>query len=209
MVIRTLSLLMAIGLVVASCGGSDEQTAVRTQDGASTTTDSPVEATAPTTTSAPITTVSPTIREGTVMQLVSSEFGEGDLIPTRFSCDGEDISPPLTISDIPDDAVALVLIMDDPDAPGGTWDHWVAFDIPPTPVIIQGVGSIGVGGVNSWGRTGYGGPCPPSGTHRYVFRVLALSSELGLAEGATKEEVLEAAAQVTMAEATLMGRYAR
>ena len=195
MVTRSLTALIADILVVAACGGTEEHTEVRTQEAASATTTPP--------------TAAPTIREGTAMQLTSTEFAEGDLIPTRFTCDGEDISPPLAISDIPADAVALALIMDDPDAPGGTWDHWVAFDFPPTPVIIQSVGSIGVDGVNSWGRTGYGGPCPPSGTHRYVFRVLALSQQLGLEPGADKEAVLAAAAPVTLAEATLMGRYAR
>lgn len=195
MVKRIPAMLVAVVLVVAGCGGTEEQTAVRTQEAASTTSTPP--------------TAAPTIREGTVMQLTSTEFGEGDSIPTRFTCDGEDISPPLEISEIPPDAVALALIMDDPDAPGGTWDHWVAFDIPPTSVIIQAIGSIGVDGVNSWGRTGYGGPCPPSGTHRYIFRVLALSEQLGLEPGADKEAVLAAAAPVTLAEAMLMGRYAR
>lgn len=191
--------LLVIVLIVAACGGTDERTDVRTD----VRTQEAAEA------STTLATTPPTIQEGTVMKLTSTEFGDGEMIPIRFTCDGEDISPPLAITDIPAEAVALALIMDDPDAPGGTWDHWVEFDIPVTNTIVQDVGSLGVAGANSWGRTGYGGPCPPSGTHRYIFRVLALEAELGLEPGADKATVLDAAAAVTLAEATLMGRYAR
>jgi hypothetical protein len=182
--------VIAAVLLAAACGGVDDATSARTQE--------PVA-----------TTPAPTIEKGTVMLLSSTEFGDGEPIPSRFSCDGEDISPPLTITDIPAGAAALALIMDDPDAPGGTWDHWVAFDIAPTAEIAQDVGSLGISGLNSWGRTSYGGPCPPAGTHRYVFRVLALSEVLGLDQGADKATVLDAAAPLTLAEATLTGRYGR
>lgn len=143
------------------------------------------------------------------MRVGSSAFGhEGD-IPRRFTCDGEDVSPPLTLSEVPAGAAALVVVMDDPDAPRGTWDHWVAYDIPVIEEIPEGVGSLGTAGTNSWGRTGYGGPCPPSGTHRYFFAVYAVDAPTGLAPGADKGDVLDAISGHVLAEATLMGRYAR
>ena len=108
------------------------------------------------------------------MRISSPAFEhEGD-IPARFTCAGEDISPPLLFEDVPPEAVSLVLVMDDPDAPMGTWDHWVAYDIEPLAEVPEGVGSLGTAGTNSWGHIGYGGPCPPSGTHRYQFQLFAL-----------------------------------
>jgi Raf kinase inhibitor-like YbhB/YbcL family protein len=103
--------------------------------------------------------------------------------------------------------VTLVLVVDDPDAPSGTWDHWVAYDIEPAPDIPPDVGDLGTAGVNTSGSTGYGGPCPPSGTHRYVHQVYALDTTLGLAEGATKGEVFAAMEGHVLAEATLTGLY--
>ncbi len=143
------------------------------------------------------------------MRLMSTAFAEGEIIPTEYTCDGADVSPPLELEGLPEGTRSLVLIMDDPDAPGGSWDHWVAFDIPVTTAIREDVGSIGVGGRNSWGRTGYGGPCPPSGVHRYVFRVYALSGDLGLQEGATKAEVIAAMEALLLGEGRLIGRYGR
>lgn len=143
------------------------------------------------------------------MELSSPDFAHEASIPARFTCDGDDVSPGLVIAVVPADAVSLVLIMDDPDAPGGTWDHWVAYDIPPTESLPVDVGPLGTGGSNSWQRTGYGGPCPPSGTHRYVFTVLALDGELGLPEGASKADVLVAAEGHVIAESVLIGTYSR
>ncbi len=143
------------------------------------------------------------------MQLKSMAFEHEGPIPQHYTCDGSDVSPPLSLSDVPAEAVSLALVMDDPDAPRGTWDHWVAFDIPVVTDIAEDVGSLGIGGKNSWGRIGYGGPCPPAGTHRYFFTVYALDAELGLAEGATKAEVLEAMEGHVLAKAALMGRYSR
>jgi Raf kinase inhibitor-like YbhB/YbcL family protein len=143
------------------------------------------------------------------MRLISSAFEPGAGIPKRFTCDGLDISPPLELQGIPDGTVSLVLVMDDPDAPGGTWDHWIAYDIPVTTEIPEGVTELGRAGRNSWGRTGYGGPCPPGGTHRYVFAVHALDTTLSLPAGAEKGRVLEAIEGHVLAEALLMGRYAR
>jgi hypothetical protein len=147
--------------------------------------------------------------EGSSMRLTSSAFEPGADIPRRFTCDGRDISPRLALHDIPAGARSLVLVMDDPDAPGGTWDHWVAYDIPVGDVIEEGVRRLGVAGRNSWGRTGYGGPCPPRGTHRYIFAVYALDTSLGLPAGAEKANVLQAIEGHVLAEARLMGRYAR
>lgn len=140
---------------------------------------------------------------------VSSVFEEQQPVPEVYTCDGENTSPPLSISDIPDGTQAFVLVVDDPDAPSGTFDHWVAFDIAPTDEIPEGVGELGTSGTNSRGDLGYTGPCPPSGTHRYFFRVYALDAELGLPEGATKQEVLNAAEGHVLGQGTLMGTYSR
>lgn len=143
------------------------------------------------------------------MRLSSPSFTPGETVPTRYTCDGEDVSPPLLIEDIPAGAVCLALVMDDPDAPMGTWDHWVAYDIPVIGEVPEGVAPLGTPGRNSWRRTGYGGPCPPSGVHRYFFRVYALDARLGLPEGASKKHVLAAMQGHVLAEAELMGRYSR
>ena len=143
------------------------------------------------------------------MHLTSTAFEHEGTIPPLYTCDDGDVSPPLSLSGVPAETATLALIMDDPDAPRRTWVHWVAFDIPVVADIAEDVGSLGIGGENSWGSTGYGGPCPPGGTHRYFFRLYALDTELGLAEGATKAEVLEAMVGHMLAEATLMGRYTR
>ena len=143
------------------------------------------------------------------MELTSPSFVHNGAIPARYTCDGEDVSPQIDIADIPDGTKTLVLIMDDPDAPNGTWDHWVAYDIEPVHLIPEDVGVLGTEGLNSWKRKGYGGPCPPSGTHRYFFMVLALDTTLGLDGGANKATVLAAADGHVLEEAVLMGTYAR
>ena len=145
----------------------------------------------------------------TRMQLTSSAFEHEGVIPERYTCDGADVSPPLTLSDVPTGAVTLVLVMDDPDAPGGVWDHWIAYDIPTDDEIPEAVGTLGTPGRNSWGRTDYGGPCPPGGTHRYFFAVYALDTNLGLGPGADKTQVLAVLSGHVLAEATLMGRFSR
>lgn len=131
-------------------------------------------------------------------------------IPSEFTCDGSDLSPPLSISDVPTNAKSLVLISDDPDAPVGTWDHWVVFNIPPaTKQIPQDTEPNGAPGKNSWGRTGYGGPCPPSGTHRYFFRLYALDTTLNLPQGSTKKQIEAAMQGHILAKAELIGLYKR
>ncbi|HRV07828.1 MAG TPA: YbhB/YbcL family Raf kinase inhibitor-like protein [Acidobacteriota bacterium] len=150
------------------------------------------------------------------LYIKSSAFGHGEAIPARYTCDGEDVSPPLTWGEIPSGAKTLALIMDDPDAPVGTWDHWILYNIPVNleglPENYPAVGETPNGtrsGRNSWGRLGYGGPCPPSGTHRYFFRLYALDRKLDLAPGATSGQVRAAMSGSILAEAELYGTYRR
>jgi len=149
-------------------------------------------------------------------QLSSTAFSNGDMIPKKYTCDGNDISPPLQWSDAPEGTASYALTCDDPDAPVGTWDHWLLFNIPPaTASLSKGVTpatelpSGGTHGKNSWGKLGYGGPCPPGGTHRYFFRLYALSKLLDLPPGATKEQLLKAMKGHVLGDAELMGKYRR
>lgn len=144
------------------------------------------------------------------MKLTSSTFMHNGNIPSEYTCDGTDISPPLSISDVPANTKSLVLISDDPDAPVGTWDHWVVFNIPAsTTQISKGTEPKGTAGKNSWGRTGYGGPCPPSGTHRYFFKLYALDTELNLPVGSAKKQIESAMQGHILAKAELIGLYKR
>ncbi len=152
------------------------------------------------------------------LHLESSEFEEGEPIPRRFTCDGEDVSPPLAWHGVPQGTRSLALVCDDPDAPNGTWYHWAVFDIPPETVALdegfsadESVGRLRQG-VNDFGRIGYGGPCPPRGhgAHRYNFRLLALSSErLGLVMRPRCAEVLQQARAHLVEETVLTGTYER
>ena len=144
-----------------------------------------------------------------VFAVTSSAFAEGEVIPRRYTCDAQNVSPPLTLSGVPADAFSLALILDDPDAPGGTWVHWVEFNIDPVSEIPEDVGALGTAGLNSFGITIYGGPCPPSGTHRYFFKVFALDVTLNLAAGASKAQLLAAMEGHVIAQAELMGLYSR
>lgn len=145
------------------------------------------------------------------LEVTSSAFSEGEAIPRKYTCDGDDVSPPLAWSGAPDGVASYALIMDDPDAPAGTWVHWVLFDLPPqtTQLAENAPSSAGVQGNSSWNRTGYGGPCPPGGEHRYFFKLYALDTTLGLDAGATKEEVLQAMEGHVAAQGQLMGTYRR
>lgn len=145
------------------------------------------------------------------MKITSSVFQYGERIPKRYTCDGEDVNPPLQFHDIPQGAKSLVLIMDDPDAPGQTWLHWTVFNIPPqTTTIDEGdLPQEAKEGKTSFGRTGYGGPCPPSGVHRYFFKLFALDTILDLPHGATLQELEEAMNGHILAQAELMGTYSR
>ncbi len=145
------------------------------------------------------------------MTVESPAFSEGRAIPARYTADGADISPPLVIQGVPEGTQSLALIMDDPDAPMGTWVHWVAWNLPAgTREIPEGSLPDGAAeGRNSWGRTGYGGPAPPSGTHRYYFKIYALDTKLDLPPATDKARLLSAMKGHVLAEAVLMGRYSR
>lgn len=147
-------------------------------------------------------------------ELKSSAFRNNEPIPGRYTCDGEDVNPLLEIKNAPENAKSLVLIVDDPDATGGvTWDHWLLFNIDPrTQYIAEGsVPSGALQGKNSWGRANYGGPCPPRGakTHRYMFKLYALDTQLDLPEGASKQEIEKAMEGHIIDRATLIGLYQR
>jgi Raf kinase inhibitor-like YbhB/YbcL family protein len=147
---------------------------------------------------------------GAKMKITSSAFQEGANIPSKFTCDGADTSPPLQIADIPAGAKSLVLIIDDPDAPGGLFTHWAVWNIPPqTSAVGEGSAPKGVQGTNDFGKSGYGGPCPPSGTHRYYFKIFALDRELDLPFGAKRGQVGGALKGHVIAQGELMGRYSR
>lgn len=138
----------------------------------------------------------------------SSAFSGGDSIPSRYTCEGEDVNPPLEVENIPEGTKSLVLILEDPDAPKKVWDHWLVWNIPPGSRIEED--SVpGTEGKNSFGKHHYGGPCPPSGTHRYFFKVFALSDRLDLPGDTGKEELKEAMAGKILAKGELMGLYSR
>jgi len=142
-----------------------------------------------------------------VMKLISTEFDHGEMIPAKFTSDGRNANPPLRIEGVPAGAVSLVLIVDDPDAPGGTWDHWIVFNIPPDTAEIKEHSVPGTEGTNSFGRLAYGGPSPPSGTHRYYFKLYALDRKLDLKEDAVKADVEKAMKGHILAQTELMGKY--
>ena len=151
------------------------------------------------------------LRKMAAMTLTSPAFTDGATIPSKYTCDGADISPPLDIGNVPDGAKSLALIVDDPDAPVGTWVHWVLWDIPAqTREILEN--SIPAGtqqGRNDWKRNGYGGPCPPSGTHRYFFKLYALDMPLALGAGTTKKDLERAMDGHVLAHTELKGTYRR
>jgi Raf kinase inhibitor-like YbhB/YbcL family protein len=153
---------------------------------------------------------------GKEMQIASSAFTEGNIIPAKYTCDGQDISPPLEWKDVPAGTKSFALITDDPDAPGGTWVHWVLYNIPPNTTKLgenikpEKESANGMRqGNNDWPRIGYGGPCPPGGTHRYYFKLYALDAILDLNPGATKAQLVQAMKGHILAEAQLMGKYRR
>ena len=148
------------------------------------------------------------------MTLRSSAFGNGDSIPEKYTCTGADISPPLSWSAPPGGAVSLALIVQDPDAPGGTFTHWVLFALnPSTRMLFEGASPSGavpkgaVEGTNDFGKTGYGGPCPPSGTHRYFFRVYALDAAVTGGQSLIGKQLFKAMQGHVLAVGELMGRY--
>lgn len=151
------------------------------------------------------------------MEIKSSAFGNGEMIPVKYTCDGADFSPSLEWTAGPAGTKSFALICDDPDAPMGTWVHWVIYDIPAAATMLaegitreKDLPGGGTQGINDFRRTGYGGPCPPGGrTHRYFFKLYALDAALGLKPGITKDQLLKAMKGHVLAEAQLMGTYKR
>lgn len=145
--------------------------------------------------------------------VTSSAFNNGSNIPRQYTCDGENVNPDLEIANIPPESRSVVLIMDDPDAPSGTFTHWIVANIPPRALVTipedAALDMPGVQGKNNFGKSQYGGPCPPSGTHRYYFKAYALNTELRIDEGADREEVESAMANHVIARGEIMGTYGR
>ena len=145
-------------------------------------------------------------------QLTVAGFAEGSTIPRRHTCEGEDLSPALKWSGAPAETRGFALIMDDPDAPAGTWNHWLLYDIPAATSELPEAAKLGLSGTNDFGRSGYGGPCPPRGhgPHRYFFKLMALKvSSLGIPAGAKRADLDRTLKDQVLAEARYMGRYER
>jgi len=149
-------------------------------------------------------------------KLTSTAFKEGQPIPSTYTCVGVNVSPPLEWSGMPKSAKSIAIIADDPDAPGGMWVHWVLYNLPADNIGLvenlpatENLAAGGFQGKNDFEKIGYGGPCPPSGTHRYFFKIYALDADLSLKGGATKAEVEKAMAGHIVAQAQLMGTYRR
>jgi Raf kinase inhibitor-like YbhB/YbcL family protein len=139
----------------------------------------------------------------------SPAFENNHLIPAKYTCDGDNVNPPLTIEGVPEGAKSLVLIVDDPDAPMGTWNHWVVWNIPPTARKIEENTVPGTEGISTYRKHAYGGPCPPYGTHRYFFKVYALDAKLDLTGNSKKNNVEKAMVSHVLAEGELVGLYRR
>jgi Raf kinase inhibitor-like YbhB/YbcL family protein len=177
---RVVLWLLALAASAAACGGSDS---------------SPKENAIPQTSH--------------VITVSSTAFGDGQAIPARFTCDGDGETPPLAWTNVPKDAAALALVVDDPDAPNGTFVHWVVLDLPPDTVGLQPdtVPSGAAQAKNSAGKASYASPCPPSGTHHYRFTVYALSKRTGLSDGADTDTALAAIRSAATAQGRLVGTY--
>ena len=219
--VQCLSLLLVIILL---CACSSKSTVSPTQVPASTSpsiegsVSSPVTPTEQTVVLPTETSLSDESLEakGVPFTLSSEAFAQEDPIPVKFSCDGENVSPPLEWSDPPKGTESFALISDDPDAPGGTWVHWILYNIPADaralPEAISAVDKLSDGsrhGENSFGRLDYGGPCPPGGTHRYFFKLYALDVALDLEPGVKKETLLQTMEGHILEQVELMGTYTR
>lgn len=147
----------------------------------------------------------------TSLTITSSAFSEGGKIPKKYTCDDSNVSPPLRIGNVPQNARSVALIVDDPDAPGRTWTHWLVWNIDPRANDIRekSVPPNAVQGTSDFGSANYGGPCPPSGTHRYYFKAYALDTTLSLSSSTKKAALEKAMAGHIVAEGSLMGTYSR
>lgn len=145
------------------------------------------------------------------MKITSSVFQHNQFIPSKYTCDGENVSPPLSFLDVPDNIKSLVLIVDDPDAPSKTWVHWTVFNIDPAvkEVTEDSVPQDGVEGMTDFGTRGYGGACPPSGTHRYFFKLYALDTVLNLNSNSDKKAIEQAMQNHILQSCELVGLYKR
>ena len=143
------------------------------------------------------------------MKITSAAFDPGGKIPAKYTCDGENVSPPLDFSDVPEGTTSLTVIVDDPDAPSKTWVHWVAWNMDPSKnSMVENTGHESTG-TNDFGTIGYKGPCPPSGTHRYFFKLYALDTTFDLTSVATKETLEKAMEGHILDRAELVGIYER
>ena len=143
------------------------------------------------------------------LSVKSPAFENNKFIPLKYTCDGANVNPPLTIEGVPEETITLVLIVDDPDAPMGTFDHWVVWNIPPTTRKIEKNTVPGTEGMSSYRKHAYGGPCPPYGTHRYFFKVYAFDTQRDLKSNSTKKDVEKAMESHILAEGELVGLYSR
>jgi Raf kinase inhibitor-like YbhB/YbcL family protein len=192
-IMKRILFLLVVALaapVVAGCGGGDE--------------------------TPPLPAIATAAARQETISFTSTAFGDGESIPVKYTCDGENVSPPLEWGQPPAGTQSLALVVDDPDAPSGRFVHWVIYDLPPTlRGLPEGVSTDekpsqgGTNGNNGVGRSGYRGPCPPSGTHRYFFRLYALDTKLDAAAGLTKEKLPQAMEGHVLAQAELMGVYSR
>ena len=153
----------------------------------------------------------PAICYSLYMKIISPAFANNGNIPNTYTCDGEDISPPLEFVDVPEETTTLVLIVEDPDAIGKDWVHWIVFNIDPhtTKVHEDSIPTDGIQAVTDFGHDGYGGPCPPSGIHRYLFKLYALGTTLHVTEDVTKPELEHAMEGHIIEKAELIGLYSR
>lgn len=199
-----LSLMLCLGLIFAfsaTCSSSDDDDPINTSSISAQTTDIPE------------TNQIPQGGEQAMsFRITSPAFETGQIIPQKYSCKGEDISPPLAWANPPEGTQSFALICDDPDAPGKTWDHWIVYNLSGETDALPENASVrlpegALHGKNSWGRNDYGGPCPPSGTHRYFFKLYALDATLSLKEGSTKPELLKAMEGHLLAQSEIMGTY--
>lgn len=150
------------------------------------------------------------------IKLKSRAFENEGMIPEKYTCDGDDISPPLSWESVPEGTKSIALICDDPDAPAGTWVHWVVYNLPPEIRTLEenitperSMENGGIQGMNDSQKIGYGGPCPPGGTHRYFFKIFALDAKVDLTPGATKSQLLIAMEGHILAKEDLIGKYSR
>lgn len=195
---RGLTLIVAMAALVGACSPSEDTTEATTVPPTFTTSTLPASTT---------TTTLPDLA------LTSPAFGDGEVIPGEYTCDGEDVSPQLDLVGLPAGTNALAVVVEDPDAPLGTWYHWVEFDIRAGSgdyTFDRDTAPVGIQGVNSWSLEGYMGPCPPAGEeHLYVFRIYALTQTIGLPPGVPAPDVIAAAEEHTIATIELTGSYGR